>query len=75
MAISEATYLKTMWDRNECPNCRSAIPEGKRVGTGRKKDGGFCSLDLDCYTRYYAMELSEKAKLLKRSGRSHPNEP
>ena len=72
MAISEAAYLKMMWERNECPNCHRSFPEGKRVGTGRKKDGGFCSLD--CYTRYYAMELSEKAKLLKRMGCSPPNE-
>jgi hypothetical protein len=67
MAISEATYLMTMWERNECANCCTAIPEGKRVGTGRKKDGGFCSLD--CYARYYALELTERAKLLKRMGK------
>lgn len=66
MAISEAAYLKMMWERNECPNCRRSILEGQRVGTGRKRDGGFCSLD--CYTRYYAMKLAEKAKLLKKVG-------
>lgn len=67
MAISEAAYLQTMWERNECPYCRRAIPEGKRVGTGQKKDGGFCSLD--CYARYNAMKLAEKANLLKKMGR------
>lgn len=72
MAISEAVYLRLMWERNECPNCRRAIPQGKRVGTGRKKDGGFCSLN--CYTRYFALELAEKAKLLKRMGSSPQNE-
>jgi hypothetical protein len=64
MAISEARYLKTMWERNECPNCRCAIPEGAGVGNGRKADGAFCSLD--CYAKYYALRLAEKAKLVAR---------
>ena len=72
MAISEAAYLNMMWERKECPSCRRAIPTGKRVGTGRKKDGGFCSLD--CYARYDAMELTEKAKLLKKMRNLSPNE-
>jgi len=33
-----------------------------RVGTGRKSDGGFCSLD--CYANFYQLELSERARRL-----------
>ena len=33
------------------------IPEGKRVGSGKKSEGGFCSLD--CYGDYKA-ELTER---------------
>jgi hypothetical protein len=72
MAVSETAYLTMMWARNECPTCRRAIPEGKCVGTGRTSDGGFCSLD--CYARYYAMELTEKAALLRKMGSSATNE-
>jgi hypothetical protein len=64
MAISETAYLEMMWDRNECPTCHKVIPEGNRVGKGRKAKGGFCSLD--CYAKYNALELAEKARRLKR---------
>lgn len=33
------------------------VPEGKRVGSGKKSEGGFCSLD--CYGDYKA-ELTER---------------
>ncbi len=56
MARSESDYLLELWDKKICPFCREPIKEGKRVGTGRKKDGGFCSLG--CYTRYYTMNWS-----------------
>jgi len=58
--MSEKETLLELWDRNLCPYCGKTIPEGARVGTGRKADGGFCSLD--CYARYYECELSERAK-------------
>ena len=64
MAISEATYLKILWERNICPHCLRVIPEGKRVGSGRKSDGGFCSLE--CFSKYHVLEFAEKARLLKR---------
>ena len=67
MAITEAAYLKTMWDRNECPNCHRVFPVAERVGTGRKAEGGYCSLD--CYARYNALEFAEKA-ILARQGRA-----
>lgn len=34
------------------------VPEGKRVGSGKKSEGGFCSLD--CYGEYYKAELTER---------------
>jgi hypothetical protein len=64
MAISEAMYLKMLWERNICPNCHGAILEGKRVGSGRMADGGFCSLD--CFATYRALEFAEKARVIKK---------
>ena len=72
MAISEAAYLEKMWKRNECPICHRSIPKGTRVGTGRKADGGFCGLE--CYSKYYVLELWEKARLLKKRESSPSNE-
>jgi hypothetical protein len=68
MAITEAAYLKMMWGRNECPHCHRVILEGERVGTGRKADGGFCSLD--CYARYNALEFAEKAMIFARQDKA-----
>ena len=62
MAKSEQEYLFELWSRNICPYCGKGIPEGTRVGSGRKRDGGFCSLDH--YTAYHQLELVEKAKKL-----------
>jgi len=47
MAESIEAYLLELWDQNICPNCGKTIPQGTRVGSGRKSEGGFCSLD--CY--------------------------
>lgn len=60
MAKSEQDYLLELWLKNMCPYCGKAIPEGKRVGSGRKSEGGFCSLD--CYARYNELELRERAR-------------
>lgn len=58
MAVNEETYLLDCWGRVVCPYCRNAFPETERVGSGRKKEGGFCSLD--CYTKYYELEIRER---------------
>lgn len=60
MARSEEEYLLELWDKKVCPNCGKSIPEGKRVGSGKKSEGGFCSLD--CFGQYYRRELVERAK-------------
>jgi hypothetical protein len=60
VARTEAEYLLDLWERNVCPYCGKQIPEMSRVGSGRKSDGGFCSLD--CYARYHALELAERAR-------------
>lgn len=65
MAISEASYLETLWAGNICPYCHNSIPEGKRVGSGKRSNGGFCSLN--CFSRYHALDFAEKATILKRS--------
>ena len=45
MAESIEASLLELLDRNICPNCGKTIPQGTRVGSGRKREGGFCSLD------------------------------
>jgi hypothetical protein len=60
MEISESQYLSELWSANICPWCGKHIPEGTRVGSGRKSEGGFCSLA--CYANYYALELQERAQ-------------
>jgi hypothetical protein len=71
MAITEAAYLEQLWKLKICPFCHRPLQEGNRVGSGRKSDGGFCSLD--CFSKYHALELAEKARLVKR-GVPPPNE-
>jgi hypothetical protein len=62
MGTSEETYLLELWDQNICPNCGKTIAQGTRVGSGRKSEGGFCSLD--CYTSFYQLQLTERARRL-----------
>jgi hypothetical protein len=62
MAESTEAYLLELWDQNICPNCGKIIPQGTRVGSGRKSEGGFCSLD--CYTSFYQLQLAERARRL-----------
>ena len=50
MAESIEASLLELWDRNICPNCGKTIPQGTRVGSGRKREGGYCSLD--CYPSF-----------------------
>jgi hypothetical protein len=64
MAQSESKYLLELWDRHICPFCKNVFDEKKRVGTGRKSDGGFCSLS--CYTQYYELDLRERARRIQR---------
>jgi len=64
MAISEAAYLQRLWELDICPYCHRVIPEGKRVGSGRRSDGGFCSLE--CFSRYHVLGFIEKARLIQR---------
>jgi len=60
VATSEEAYLLELWDQNICPNCGKTIPQGTRVGSGRKSEGGFCSLE--CYASFYQLELAERAR-------------
>ncbi len=60
MQTNEQEYLLELWEQNVCPFCGNFIPEGTRVGSGRKSEGGFCSLR--CYADYYALELAERAR-------------
>jgi hypothetical protein len=71
MARSERDYPLELWDKKVCPNCGNSIPEGKRVGSGKKSEGGFCSLD--CYAKYHATELSERARRVAALAEQHRN--
>lgn len=59
MDIPEREYLLELWDQNICPNCGNAIPDGTRLGSGKKSDGGFCSLN--CYAEYHKRPLAQRA--------------
>jgi hypothetical protein len=71
MAESEQKYLLELWDKEICPNCGKNIREGKRVGNGKKSDGGFCSLG--CYAQYYEAYLTERHKKIVALARRHGN--
>ena len=45
--------------------------QGKRVGSGKESDGGFCSLD--CYGEYYKAELMERHKKAIAAAERHRN--
>ncbi len=60
MARSEKKYLLELWSKNVCPACGKNIPQGTRVGSGKKSEGGFCSVD--CYSEYYKAGLIERGK-------------
>ena len=57
---SEDEHLLELWNRNICPTCGSSIPEGTRVGSGRRREGGFCSLD--CYAKYRIDDVVDRAR-------------
>jgi hypothetical protein len=71
MANSEESYLRELWDKNICPNCGKAIPEGARVGSGKKSPGGFCSLG--CYAEYHKADLIEPGKRIAALAARHRN--
>ncbi|MFI5102811.1 MAG: hypothetical protein ACHP9V_05500 [Terriglobales bacterium] len=71
MPESEQKYLLELWEKGVCPNCGKKIPEGERVGSGKKSDGGFCSLD--CYGEYYKAELMERHKKAIAAAEEHRN--
>jgi len=50
MDESEADHLSELWKANIRPNCGNMIPENARVGSGKKSEGGFCSVA--CYGDY-----------------------
>jgi hypothetical protein len=71
MAGQERSYLLELWDKGVCPNCAKKIPDGNRVGSGKKSDGGFCSLD--CYGEYYKAELTDRHKKAIAAAEKHRN--
>jgi hypothetical protein len=58
MAVTESAYMLECWEAGICPFCRKSFPARQRVGDGRKKAGGFCSLT--CFVEYYKLSLVER---------------
>ena len=67
--MSNEDYLLVLWAQNICPNCGKQIPAGRRVGSGQKSKGGFCSLD--CYVNFYQYELAERARRISEAMKKH----
>lgn len=53
MAENELGYLRQCLERNTCPVCQQPIE--KKFGSGRLKDGVFCSLS--CYGQWHNASL------------------
>ena len=71
MPQSDEEYLLMLWDKGICPNCGGTVREGARFGSGRKSDGGFCSLD--CYGEYHKTAIVERHKKLLATVYKHRN--
>jgi hypothetical protein len=71
MADQERSYLLELWDKGVCPNCGKKIPECKRVGSGKKSDDGFCSLD--CLAEYRSADFTAKHNKAMALGQRHRN--
>jgi predicted nucleic acid-binding Zn ribbon protein len=70
MHSEEEEYLLKLWDKCICPTCGKKIPEGTRVGSGKKSEGGFCSLH--CHTTYHEDKLKRNAiKIISRNRRAN----
>lgn len=53
-----AARIRRSWEEGLCPQCSAAIPGGKGVGTGKRSDGTFCSLD--CIARFHGPMFIER---------------
>jgi len=58
MGDSEKEYLLQLWDAGICPNCGNVIPQNRRIGSGKKSEGGFCSVN--CSAEYHQATLIER---------------
>jgi len=67
----EQRFLLECWDQNVCPHCNKQIPEGTRVGSGKKSEGGFCSLN--CYGEYHKKALIARHKQRTESEQKNQN--
>jgi hypothetical protein len=67
--MAEEDSLLELWARNICPNCGRQIPAGKRIGSGQKSKGGFCSLD--CYASFNEYEIIERARRISEAMKKH----
>lgn len=56
----EESFLRQCWDSGLCPCCKRSFPASQRIGSGKRAEGGFCSLN--CYAEYYKDELATRLR-------------
>jgi hypothetical protein len=44
MADTDENYILDAWEKRICPTCGAIIADERAYGSGRIKDGRFCSL-------------------------------
>jgi len=57
--------------KNICTNCGKVVPTGALIGSGKKSEGIFCSLD--CSAVYNKEKLLERAKKVQANAARHRN--
>lgn len=62
--MTDKKDLIQLWALNICPQCGEQIKPLQRIGTGRRGDGGFCSLA--CFVEYHGKATAERNELVQR---------
>jgi hypothetical protein len=59
MADTDENYILDAWEKRICPTCGAIIADERAYGSGRIKDGRFCSLA--CYGKYHEAAIAKRA--------------
>lgn len=68
---AKGEVLLEQWDEDIWPFSEKLIREGQRLGSGREKEVGFCSLD--CYAEYHNVRLAERVRTIAAIAARHRN--
>jgi hypothetical protein len=70
--MTKDELIRRSWDEGICPKCGQKIAERKGIGTGRKADGTFCSLD--CIAAFHGKDFIRRhQERLERISRAQQN--